>query len=83
MRTIIYFVNKNNDKKIKLIGRNELSGVNEEMVLNDFIERFNLEKDSLLIDTSKWIEETRKKVTAMVTHMIEREIGKNETYFIP
>lgn len=42
MRTIIYFVNKNNDKKIKLIGRNELSGVNEEMVLNDFIERFNL-----------------------------------------
>lgn len=26
------------------------------------IERFNLEKDSLLIDTSKWIEETRKKV---------------------
>ena len=27
--------------------------------------------------------ETRKKVTAMVTHMIEREIGKNETYIIP
>ena len=27
-------------------------------------------------------EETRKKVTAMVAHMIEREIGKNETYFI-
>ena len=26
--------------------------------------------------------ETRKKVTAMVAHMIEREIGKNETYFI-
>ena len=26
--------------------------------------------------------ETRKKVSAMVTHMIEREIGKNETYFI-
>ena len=27
-------------------------------------------------------EETRKKVTAMVMHMIEREIGKNETYSI-
>ena len=27
-------------------------------------------------------EETRKKVTAMVAHMIERETGKNETYFI-
>ena len=27
--------------------------------------------------------ETRKKVSAMVAHMIEREIGKNETYFIP
>ena len=26
------------------------------------IERFDLEKDSLLMDTSKWIEETRKKV---------------------
>ena len=26
--------------------------------------------------------ETRKKVAAMVAHMIEREIGKNETYFI-
>ena len=26
--------------------------------------------------------ETRRKVTAMVTHMIERETGKNETYFI-
>ena len=26
--------------------------------------------------------EMRKKVTAMVAHMIEREIGKNETYFI-
>ena len=26
--------------------------------------------------------EMRKKVTAMATHMIEREIGKNETYFI-
>ena len=26
--------------------------------------------------------EMRKKVTAMVTHIIEREIGKNETYFI-
>ena len=27
-------------------------------------------------------EETRKKVAAMVTHMIEREISENETYFI-
>ena len=27
-------------------------------------------------------EETRRKVTAMVAHMIERETGKNETYFI-
>ena len=27
-------------------------------------------------------EETRKKVTAMVAHMIEREISENETYFI-
>ena len=27
-------------------------------------------------------EETRKKVATMVTRMIEREIGKNETYFI-
>ena len=27
--------------------------------------------------------EMRKKVAAMVAHMIEREIGKNETYFIP
>ena len=26
--------------------------------------------------------ETRRKVTAIVTHMIESEIGKNETYFI-
>ena len=26
--------------------------------------------------------EMRKKITAIVTHMIEREIGKNETYFI-
>ena len=26
--------------------------------------------------------ETRRKVVTMVTHMIEREIGKNETYFI-
>lgn len=26
------------------------------------IERFNLEKDSLLIDSSKWIEETHQKV---------------------
>ena len=28
-------------------------------------------------------EETKRKVTAMVAHMIEREIGKNETYIIP
>ena len=27
-------------------------------------------------------EETRRKVTAMVTHMIERGSNKNETYFI-
>ena len=27
-------------------------------------------------------EETRRKVTAMVAHMIERETEKNETYFI-
>ena len=27
-------------------------------------------------------EETRKKVATMVVHMMEREIGKNETYFI-
>ena len=26
--------------------------------------------------------ETRRKVTTMVTHMIERERSKNETYFI-
>ena len=26
--------------------------------------------------------ETRRKVTAMVTHMIEREKSENETYFI-
>ena len=26
--------------------------------------------------------ETRRKVSAMVTHMIERERSKNETYFI-
>ena len=26
--------------------------------------------------------ETRKKVAAMVAHMIEREISENETYFI-
>ena len=26
--------------------------------------------------------ETKKKVTAMVIHMIERERSKNETYFI-
>ena len=27
-------------------------------------------------------EETRKKVTAMVKHMIERDRSKNETHFI-
>ena len=26
--------------------------------------------------------ETRRKVTAMVTHMIERKLKENETYFI-
>lgn len=27
-------------------------------------------------------EETRKKVSTMVAHMIERKISENETYFI-
>ena len=27
-------------------------------------------------------EETRRKVTAMVAHMIERKLKENETYFI-
>ena len=41
MRTLMYFVNKN--RTIKLIGRDEVKGVNETMMLYDFIDKFNME----------------------------------------
>ena len=43
MRTLMYFVNKNSDRTVKLIGRDEVKGVNENMLLCDFVDRYGLE----------------------------------------
>ena len=43
MRTLMYFVNKNSDRTVKLIGRDEVKGVNENMFLCDFVDRYGLE----------------------------------------
>ena len=46
MRTIMYLVNKNNDKNIKLIGKNEDNNTNEEMCLFDFIDKYSLQNQT-------------------------------------
>ena len=43
MRTIIYLVNKNNDRNIKIYGKNEDNDNNEEMFLFDLIDKYNLQ----------------------------------------
>ena len=66
MRTLIYFVNKNTDKTIKLIGRDEIKGVNETMMLYDFIDKYNLENK---------VKEYIDKITGG-NYIIEGEGGK-------
>ena len=46
MRTIMYLVKKNNEKNIKLIGKNEDNDTNEEMCLCDLINKYSLQNQT-------------------------------------